>query len=153
MHLATRQFQSRIVTTRPPSFRAACPVHSAHLPPRAAPPPHRAACGAGVAGQVLRGRCGGQCQGRYGMLCKARRKNSLYVAGCGFALPSQEDTTLQHLRSPRSTGCLLRGVSSVERYAAAGPLTRPRPDRLWRPASRRQLIRHTNDLLCVLIIS
>ena len=36
-------------------------------------------------------------------------QDSLYVAGCGFALLSQEVTTLQHHRSPDSTGCLLRG--------------------------------------------
>jgi hypothetical protein len=31
------------------------------------------------------------------------------VTGCGFACLSPGDTTLQYLRSPRSTGCLLRG--------------------------------------------
>jgi len=34
-------------------------------------------------------------------------QDSLDVAGCGFALPSQEVTTLQHNWSPESTGCLL----------------------------------------------
>jgi hypothetical protein len=38
---------------------------------------------------------------------------SLDVTGCGFASPSQEVTSLQHLRSPRSTGCLLRGCLSI----------------------------------------
>jgi hypothetical protein len=40
-------------------------------------------------------------------------QDSLYVAGYGFALLSQEATTLQHLRSPRSTGCLLRGCLTI----------------------------------------
>ena len=55
-------------------------------------------------------------------------QDSLYVAGCGFALLSQEVTTLQHLRSPRSTGCLLRGCLTI---AATG----------LAPTSRRQLFR------------
>jgi hypothetical protein len=61
-------------------------------------------------------------------------QDSLYVTGCGFALLSQEDTTLQHLRSPRSTGCLLRGGLTLT--ATGLP-----------PASRRQLSGHTNRLL------
>jgi hypothetical protein len=36
-------------------------------------------------------------------------QDSLYVAGCCFALPSQEVTTFRHTRSPRCTGCLLPG--------------------------------------------
>jgi len=40
-------------------------------------------------------------------------QDSLYVAGCGFALLSQEVTTLQHHRSPDSTGCLLRGCLTI----------------------------------------
>ena len=36
-------------------------------------------------------------------------QDSLYVAGCCFALLSQEVTTFQHTRSPRCTGCLLPG--------------------------------------------
>ena len=61
-------------------------------------------------------------------------QDSLYVTGCGFALLSQEDTTLQHLRSPRSTGCLLRGGLTLTATGLA-------------PASRRQLSGHTSDLL------
>ena len=41
------------------------------------------------------------------------RRDSLYVAGCGFAPLSQEVTTLQHHRSPNSTGCLLRGCLTI----------------------------------------
>jgi len=55
-------------------------------------------------------------------------QDSLYVAGCGFALLSQEVTTLQHNRSPKSTGCLPRGPLAVT--------TTELP-----PVSRRQLIR------------
>ena len=55
-------------------------------------------------------------------------QDSLYVAGCGFALLSQEVTTLQHHRSPNSTGCLLRGCLTIT--ATGLP-----------PVSRRQLIR------------
>jgi len=40
-------------------------------------------------------------------------QDSLYVTGCCFALPSQEDTPLQHLQSPGSTGSLLRGLLAV----------------------------------------
>jgi len=40
-------------------------------------------------------------------------QDSLYVAGCGFALLSQEVTTLQHHQSPDSTGRLLRGPLAV----------------------------------------
>ena len=55
------------------------------------------------------------------LLCEALLRHSLYVTGCGFALLSQEVTTLpwpdrqdrQHLRSPRSTGCLLRGCLTI----------------------------------------
>jgi len=57
-------------------------------------------------------------------------QDSLDVAGCGFALPSQEVTTLQHLRSPRSTGCLLRGLLAVTAVGLS-------------PTSRRQLSGHT----------
>jgi hypothetical protein len=51
----------------------------------------------------------GLAEGPKGKARRSRRKNSLYVAGCGFVLPSQEVTTLyhpgtgQHLQSPRST--------------------------------------------------
>ena len=72
-------------------------------------------------------------------------QDSLHVAGCGFALLSQEVTTLQHLRSPRGTGCLLRGGLTLTATGLS-------------PASRRQLIRthharvrrarHSNDF-CV----
>ena len=58
-------------------------------------------------------------------------QDSLYVAGCGFALLSQEVTTLQHLRSPRSTGCLLRGGLILTATGLA-------------PASRRRLSGHTS---------
>ena len=58
-------------------------------------------------------------------------QDSLYVAGCGFALLSQEVTTLQHLRSPRSTGCLLRGPLVVTTTGLS-------------PVSRRQLSGHTS---------
>ena len=61
-------------------------------------------------------------------------QDSLYVAGYGFALLSQEATTLQHLRSPRSTGCLLRGCLTITATGLA-------------PASRRQLSGHTSDWL------
>jgi hypothetical protein len=54
----------------------------------------------------------------------------LHVAGCGFALLSQEVTTLQHLRSPRGTGCLLRGGLTLTATGLS-------------PASRRQLSGHT----------
>jgi len=37
----------------------------------------------------------------------------LYAAGCWFAPPSRRHTTLQHNRSPESTGCLLRGLLAV----------------------------------------
>ena len=57
-------------------------------------------------------------------------QDSLHVTGCGFALLSQEDTTLQHLQSPRSTGCLLRGGLTLTATGLA-------------PASRRQLTGHT----------
>jgi len=40
-------------------------------------------------------------------------QDSLHVTGCCFALPSQEDTPLQHNRSPGSTGSLLRGLLAV----------------------------------------
>ena len=59
-------------------------------------------------------------------------QDSLYVAGCGFALLSQEVTTLQHLRSPRSTGCLLRGCLTITATGLS-------------PASRRQLSGHTSE--------
>jgi len=36
-------------------------------------------------------------------------QDSRDVTGCEFASFSQGGTTLQHLRSPRGTGCLLRG--------------------------------------------
>ena len=61
-------------------------------------------------------------------------QDSLYVAGCCFALPSREVTTFQHTRSPRCIGCLL-------------------PDRLFvtrtglPPASRRQLFRTHEPVL------
>ena len=58
-------------------------------------------------------------------------QDSLYVTGCGFALPSQEDTTLQHLQSPGSTGCLLRGPLAVTTTGLP-------------PVSRRQLSGHTS---------
>jgi hypothetical protein len=61
-------------------------------------------------------------------------QDSLHVAGCGFALPSQEDTTLQHLQSPGSTGCLLRGPLAVTTTGLP-------------PASRRQLSGHTKPVL------
>ena len=61
-------------------------------------------------------------------------QDSLYVTGCGFALLSQEDTTLQHLRSPRSTGCLLRGGLTLTATGLA-------------PASRRQLFRTHHALV------
>jgi hypothetical protein len=61
-------------------------------------------------------------------------QDSPNVAGCGFALLSQEVTTLQHLRSPRSTGCLLRGCLTIT--ATGLP-----------PASRRQLSGHTRRAL------
>jgi hypothetical protein len=57
-------------------------------------------------------------------------QDSLHVAGCGFALLSQEVTTLQHLRSPGSTGCLLRGCLTITATGLS-------------PASRRQLSGHT----------
>ena len=50
------------------------------------------------------------------------------------ALLSQEDTTLQHLRSPRSTGCLLRGGLTLTTTGLS-------------PASRRQLSGHTSGRL------
>ena len=55
-------------------------------------------------------------------------QGSLHVTGCGFALPSQEVTTLQHHQSPDSTGCLLRGLLAVTTVGLS-------------PTSRRQLIR------------
>ena len=58
-------------------------------------------------------------------------QDSLHVAGCGLALLSQEVTTLQHLRSPRSTGCLLRGCLTITATGLS-------------PASRRQLSGHTS---------
>ena len=58
----------------------------------------------------------------------------LYATGCDFALPSQEVTTLQHLRSPRSTGCLLRGCLTITATGLS-------------PASRRQLSGHTMRML------
>jgi len=61
-------------------------------------------------------------------------QDSLYVTGCGFALLSQEVTTLQHLWSPRSTGCLLRGGLTLTATGLS-------------PASRRQLSGHTSELL------
>ena len=42
-------------------------------------------------------------------------QDSLYVAGCCFALPSQEITTLRHTWSPRCTGCLLPGGLTLTR--------------------------------------
>ena len=45
--------------------------------------------------------------------CNAQHCHSLYVASCGFALPSQKVTVLQHLRSSNSTGCLLRGYLTI----------------------------------------
>ena len=42
-------------------------------------------------------------------------QDSLYVAGCCFALPSQEVTTLRHTWSPRCTGCLLPGGLTLTR--------------------------------------
>jgi hypothetical protein len=57
-------------------------------------------------------------------------QDSRNVAGCGFALLSQEVTTLQHLRSPRSTGCLLRGPLVVTTTGLP-------------PVSRRQLFQDT----------
>ena len=49
---------------------------------------------------------------------------SLDVTGCGFASPSQGVTSLQHLRSPRSTGCLLRGCLSIT-TTGLSPASRP----------------------------
>jgi len=62
-------------------------------------------------------------------------QDSLYVAGCGFALLSQEVTTLQHHRSPDSTGCLLRGCLTITATGLS-------------PVSRRQLSGHTSEWLC-----
>jgi hypothetical protein len=42
-------------------------------------------------------------------------QDSLYVAGCCFALPSQEVTTFQHTPSPGRTGCLLPGRLTATR--------------------------------------
>jgi hypothetical protein len=53
-------------------------------------------------------------------------QDSLYATGCGFALLSQEVTTLQHSQSPDCTGCLLRGCLIIT--ATGLP-----------PVSRRQL--------------
>ena len=64
-------------------------------------------------------------------------QDSLYVTGCGFALLSQEVTTLQHLRSPGSTGCLLRGLLAVTAVGLS-------------PTSRRQLSGHTIRLLAAI---
>jgi len=61
-------------------------------------------------------------------------QDSLYVTGCCFALPPQEDTPLQHNRSPGSTGSLLRGLLAVTTVGLS-------------PTSRRQLSGHTKRLL------
>ena len=53
-------------------------------------------------------------------------QDSLHVTGCGLAPLSRGDTTLQHIRSPGSTGCLLRGLLTVTTVGLA-------------PTSRRQL--------------
>ncbi len=57
-------------------------------------------------------------------------QDSLYVAGCCFALPSQEVTSLQHNQSPGCTGCLLCGLLTVTTTGLS-------------PVSRRQLTGHT----------
>ncbi len=62
-------------------------------------------------------------------------QDSLYITGCYFALPSQEDTTLQHNQSPDCTGCLLRGRLTVTTVGLS-------------PTSRRQLSGHTMHWLC-----
>jgi hypothetical protein len=60
-------------------------------------------------------------------------QDSLNVTGYGFALLSREVTTLQHLRSPRGTGCLLRGGLTLTATGLS-------------PVSRRQLSGHTYSL-------
>jgi len=47
------------------------------------------------------------------LLCEALPRHSLHVTGCGLALLSQGNTTLQHSQSPGCTGCLLRGLLAV----------------------------------------
>jgi len=67
-------------------------------------------------------------------------QDSLDVTGCCFAPLSQGDTTLQHIWSPRRTGCLLRGLLTVTTTGLA-------------PVSRRCLSGHTSDLLCAIVLS
>ena len=55
-------------------------------------------------------------------------QDSLYVTGCCFAPLPQGHTPLQHNRSPRSTGSLLRGLLAVTTAGLS-------------PASKRQLCR------------
>ena len=72
-----------------------------------------------------------------GSRCRANTptlQDSLHVTGCCFALLPQEDTSLQHNRSPGSTGSLLRGLLAVATVGLP-------------PTSRRQLSGHTSELL------
>jgi hypothetical protein len=63
-----------------------------------------------------------------------RVRHSLPVVGCSPALPPQEDTPLQHNRSPGSPGSLLRGLLVVTTVRLP-------------PTSRRQLIRAHHALV------
>ena len=72
-----------------------------------------------------------------GSRCRANiptLQDSLHVTGCCFALLPQEDTPLQHNRSPGSTGSLLRGLLAVTTVGLP-------------PTSRRQLSGHTSEML------